>query len=301
MAFIDKEESVEQGQPIELYKIQGSGQSFYYTSGQHQVTFNFDTYSPVAISRSEPEIESSQSARRIVLTLPMDNEFAARYIPTLPTTVETLTVYRYHSTDGTPGHDPGTPSGPDVIIYFSGTISNVGFKDDKCEVNVISEGKVLTQLVPKQTCRALCNHVLYDSGCKVSKVLFQLSNVSVVSIASSGLSVVLDAGSATIGVDDLDALLLANPDYFDGGLLSGPGGELRSIRSTDKTGLPANRVVIDVSPAFAILKALDIVTMTAGCFHDPTTCDTKFSNMANYGGFPFVPQKNPFSTNLNRS
>ena len=47
------------------------------------------------------------------------------------------------------------------------------------------------------------------------------------------------------------------------------------------------------------------VVVLAGCDHSVTTCDTKFntpedtqSNVINYGGFPFVPGKNPFETGL---
>lgn len=47
------------------------------------------------------------------------------------------------------------------------------------------------------------------------------------------------------------------------------------------------------------------VVLLAGCDHSITTCDTKFntpedtlSNVINYGGFAFVPNKNPFETGL---
>jgi hypothetical protein len=43
----------------------------------------------------------------------------------------------------------------------------------------------------------------------------------------------------------------------------------------------------------------------AGCDHTITTCDTKFdtpedtdSNVINYGGFAFVPTRNPYQTGL---
>jgi hypothetical protein len=36
------------------------------------------------------------------------------------------------------------------------------------------------------------------------------------------------------------------------------------------------------------------VTLYPGCDHTTTTCDGKFSNLNNYGGFPHIPTKNPF-------
>ena len=47
------------------------------------------------------------------------------------------------------------------------------------------------------------------------------------------------------------------------------------------------------------------IVLLAGCDHSITTCDTKFStpldplsNVRNFGGFPFVPTKNPHETGL---
>jgi len=36
----------------------------------------------------------------------------------------------------------------------------------------------------------------------------------------------------------------------------------------------------------------------AGCDHSVSTCAARFDNLANYGGFPFIPTKNPFSTGV---
>lgn len=36
----------------------------------------------------------------------------------------------------------------------------------------------------------------------------------------------------------------------------------------------------------------------AGCNHSVVTCKDKFNNVNNYGGCPFVPTRNPFSTGV---
>ena len=41
------------------------------------------------------------------------------------------------------------------------------------------------------------------------------------------------------------------------------------------------------------LKVGDTVTAYPGCDHDNSTCSGKFANIDNYGGFPFIPEKNP--------
>jgi len=37
------------------------------------------------------------------------------------------------------------------------------------------------------------------------------------------------------------------------------------------------------------------VTAFAGCDHTISTCDSKFNNRENFGGFPYFPSINPFA------
>jgi hypothetical protein len=37
------------------------------------------------------------------------------------------------------------------------------------------------------------------------------------------------------------------------------------------------------------------VQLTVGCDHSTATCASRFGNLDNFGGFPFIPTKNPFS------
>jgi uncharacterized phage protein (TIGR02218 family) len=39
----------------------------------------------------------------------------------------------------------------------------------------------------------------------------------------------------------------------------------------------------------------DTISLYPGCDRTLATCDTKFGNSANFGGFPFIPTKNPFA------
>ena len=40
------------------------------------------------------------------------------------------------------------------------------------------------------------------------------------------------------------------------------------------------------------------VDVFAGCDHTVDTCDQKFDNVINYGGWPYVPSKNPFESGI---
>ena len=43
------------------------------------------------------------------------------------------------------------------------------------------------------------------------------------------------------------------------------------------------------------LKAGDAFEAYPGCDHTLSTCADKFGNQLNYGGFPYIPVKNPFA------
>jgi hypothetical protein len=42
----------------------------------------------------------------------------------------------------------------------------------------------------------------------------------------------------------------------------------------------------------------DGLKLTAGCDHVIQTCRTKFANEVNYGGFPWIPTRNPFDSGI---
>ena len=53
--------------------------------------------------------------------------------------------------------------------------------------------------------------------------------------------------------------------------------------------LPFNTTDVDVGTS---------VEVFAGCDHSLATCKAQYDNVANYGGFAFVPLRNPFESGL---
>ncbi len=288
MTYLAKEESREDGQPIELFLFEGVEAQFSYTSGQEEVIFNGRTYVPKAIKRGSPEVESLQSDRSLVLTLPANDPFVLRYVPTLPSSVDKITIFRFHSTDG------GTP---EVVTFFVGDVSSVGFKGNKADVSIISQGRVLDDPTPRQTCRAPCNHILYDSRCAVVDSLFRIT-VTVTAISADGVTITVDGGTNTIpdtGLQ-LSAQITALADFFNGGFLRRSGIEHRMTLTTVDNG--GNSADFTILIPFAQLSVGTVLDLFAGCDHQIATCTAKFANTPRYGGFPFVPLKNPFGIDI---
>lgn len=288
MSFLGTETSVEDGQPIELFSFENLETRFTYTSAQETITYLGRNYIPVPMKRSSPVIESQQAQRRLVIELPIDNEFAQRYVATVPASPDQLTMYRYHSTDG------GTP---EIIVYFSGEVSNVAFTRNTAKVNALANGRVLQNAIPRQTCRSLCNHVLYDGRCQVVSVTYKIAT-TVTAISDNGLSVTVDGGSNIVPATglQLSAQLTADSVFFNGGYLTRGNIENRMVlESTNNGGNSATFGILLPFQTISLGSALDLY---AGCDHSLTVCKNKFSNKERHGGFPFIPLKNPFQVKI---
>lgn len=285
MAFLDYEESVEEGQPIELYLFKNLEEEYVYTSCQEVVTFGGRNYLPVAVKRTSPELATAQSDRTLTVELPIDNPFALRYVATVPASPDEFTLYRYHSTD----------SGPEVVQYFKGDVVNVGFSNQTAKVNISSAGRVLAGIIPQQTCRNLCNHVLYNSRCSVLQANFTM-DVTVTNISSNKLTLNVDGGSNMIGGKTLSQILTADARYFTSGMVSRNSYENRMVNTCVDLG--GDVAQITVLLPFQVLSVGTVLAMSAGCTHSVSNCKNRFNNLDRYGGFPYIPQKNPFTLKL---
>jgi len=258
------EKSIEGSRPVELYTfVQGSDQ-FFYTSAEGTVSFLGTDYLPLSIKRGNPVQSREQKSTQLVLTAPAVSDIATPFIPVQPSVEMTVSIQRIQPDE--------TPSLSTSILMFEGFVSSVAFKDEIAEFRCIPFNELFTREIPRFQYQGLCNHVLYDTRCKVNKALFQHSGA------------VLSVDGNQIQISGLPTTNLP----FIGGYIEIPG-----------VGQP--RLVLDqVGDVVTILIPFtqDVVGVTIdafqGCDHTATVCAQKFNNILNYGGFPFVPTVNPF-------
>jgi uncharacterized phage protein (TIGR02218 family) len=167
-------------------------------------------------------------------------------------------------------------------VVFKGTVRAVSFTDNGylAKLSVLPLN-ALQRNVPRRTYQYKCNHVLYDSRCQVVEGDFRFVNtVSAVS-----------ADGRTLTVPGLDAA--KGVGFSSGGFVTIPTlGEFRLILTHQAT----DQIVI-IMP-FAVSPVGTSVEVLAGCNHDLDICKSKFDNVINYGGTPFVPLKNPFTAGV---
>ena len=273
MTFNAFETSAEAGQPVELFHFQIGSTNYYYTSAEDEVTVAAQLYSPKAISRADTADGPANRDHDFNVELPTSDAVAQFFTGVLPGKRVRCTVSRFHRND--------LPT-PEVVVVFDGYVYSARFKD-RLKICVLTARPVLSSVgrtCPARTYQGPCNHVLYDPAtCKVddSNPAFRASAKGV---------------SAQVGnVLTVSGLGAYAPGWFTGGYVEAIAiGDFRMVLDDDGAGNLTLLLPFSVQPA--------TVNVFAGCAHDIAVCKSKFNNVINYGGFAFVPTKNPFESGI---
>lgn len=266
MSYSSIEASVQDGSPVELYQFEQGVSTWRFSSSQDQVVFNNVVFSPYPIQRDRVKQSQDVFKNTMKLRFPRGSEFASQFIGFSPDEITTVTIFRGHATD-TLG---------EFEVYWKGRIMGASVSDQtvdlECEPIFTSLRRPGLRAKYEYTCR----HTLYGRGCEVAKELYRLDGAII---------------SASNGTDIQVAGANAQPDgYYVGGLLISPDSIGRFIVGQSGDILTINR------PLASLIVAAT-VSIFPGCDHLLATCGGKFNNSEKFGGFPWVPTRNPFNGN----
>lgn len=156
------------------------------------------------------------------------------------------------------------------VVLFKGRMTSIDqIGRTSAEVTVASELVLLALAMPRNFYQPACVHTLYDSGCGLVKAAF-----------SANGTVGAGATAAVIPWSGASAIYTQGSIVFTSGTATGLSATVKSATLSALTlayPLPA-------APA-----AGDTFTVSQGCDHTKATCQAKFSNLANFRGFPYVP------------
>ena len=266
------ESSLQDSQPIELYRVVFGTSTFLWTSSPESETVGGDTYTPIPIERNQININRERQPQTLNVKIPGDLELPRNYLNVAPGRSATLTLLRYQKNSA-----PVT-----TALLFKGTITAVNYVEDGRFAQLVTRSIEFSraQNIPRFTFMGMCNNFLYDPFCKVNPALFDAIGVC----SAGGDTVTLTVAAAA-----------SEPDgFYNGGYI------------TPTTGQSDFRMILShVGDQITILLpfATDVtgqnVQIFAGCDHILTgDCATKFDNVENFGGFHYVPSRNIFSTGL---
>ncbi|MCC6425654.1 MAG: phage BR0599 family protein [Phycisphaerales bacterium] len=264
MSFSAQEISVEAGQPIELFDFRIGTDAYQWTTNPVAVTYSAITYQPMEIKREALAFSPDERAEALKITVPASAPLVRRFINSVPGQRTTLSIFRVHRNDGA----------NEVIQVFKGVAQTVAFTLNglTAEIATVPITAELANSIPRFAFSSVCNHVLYDQACTVAQSLFR-HNDDVTSVSGDNISV--------------QGLSAKGDGWATGGYIALASGEFRQILA--HTGNTV-RVLLPF-PSSPLGQTVEVF---AGCDHSKTTCDTKFSNGINFGGFIYVPLRNPF-------
>ena len=222
-------------------------------------TYDYKVFSKSSFKMSNIMQNIDPFKNELSITFPMSTIFAFNQLFLKNDNPTFIDIYRGHVHDG---EFKRVWKGRVIGRELSGTAISMLCESDFTRLNSIGL---------RSKYEHICRHALYSPQCGVNKSSFAfsgtVSSYSATSLNMTGLNAYADG-------------------YFDAGFIlinvvrrfiqkhTGNNLILMSEYNSDVLGLSG--------------------TVYAGCKRDLSTCHNKFSNSINFGGFPYIPIRNPF-------
>ncbi len=255
----------------ELFKFVEGDSDFVYTitnSDQAEV-LDGDTYIPLPVARTEFEGKGEMARQTLTVTLPLFNEAARRWFVSSLDFPLTVTVFSISEEE---------PS-----VEWKGRLASVSPKKESLDFVFESVFTSMRRIGLRQRYQLTCPHALYGAACKVNKELFDVTGA------------ITFARNARVDMPIADTF---EDGYFTSGIFEDNRGNLRFIVKHVGDRLTLIR---PMNPLLDFIAANGYAGLTGrifpGCNRSMEHCNSRFNNLANFGGFPFIPGVNPFGNN----
>lgn len=264
MSVAAKETSAHSAAPIELYVFQIGGQVWRYTAGAEDVTHQSLTYQALTLERSEIAQTGEFGRQNLAIKMSPEADLIQEYIAQPPAQVMTLVIRRLHEADGP------------AVTLWQGRVLNIEWQPGVAELRAEPVYTSLQRTGLRRLYQRNCPHVLYDTACGANRDRY-ITLGKVTAVSRHTIDVVEAAAQAA--------------GYFTGGYAEWNWHDNRIERRMiiAHTGRTLTLTRTGGGLALGIT-----VELYPGCDRTLTTCHNKFTNSANYGGFPWIPSKNPF-------
>lgn len=169
------------------------------------------------------------------------------------------------------------------VITFKGSLGEVSWDERGFVADIVSYTKALERNIG-WTYTASCRHKLFGTAeagrlgyCGLSSAAFTFTG-AVTSVETNKWKFTTDLSQAS--------------GYFSSGLLTWTTGNNAGLTVTVKKQT-SGQLELFIPTAFTV-QVGDTFSIQAGCDKTLETCKSKFSNVANYGGFPHIQQDASF-------
>ena len=252
---------------VELYAFEGTSATFRLTPHEFDVQIGGQRYEHCSLERSALALGAEAAKLALELKLPPDHALVQHLLQASITGEATAVRLAVAVRDDI--SDAWGFSG----TRWMGRVLGVEVADDAARIRCESAQVSLKRIGLRRLYSRACSHVLYSAACGATPIA-----ASAEVVRSEGRQV------------ELASLPPEVAGMLAGGWLQTPAGARHMIVGESTAGV---ELLYPVPLAVGIS-----VTLTAGCDHSTSACHSRFNNLVNYGGFPFIPSKNPFSTGV---
>jgi uncharacterized phage protein (TIGR02218 family) len=258
--YDDADRALQGAAPSELFRFSGGAEAAY-ASGQRSVTWLGVQYLADWILHSELEQSDELNKQELEITLRATSPVAQAYIQDIPAVSVNVRVFRFIA-----GVD-------DYRLVWSGRVTRPVFssENDECVLYCEPIFTMLRRAGLRRNYQLICPYSLYDGRCRAVRTAYtRTREVTAV-----------QAGRLTLGGGGTGS------GYYAGGILRF-GARYRLIIADTGGQIRLAGGVPGLAPGA-------MVDVSAGCDKSLATCVSKFANSLNFGGFPYIPEKNPFT------
>lgn len=264
------ESSQYDGAPERLFLFSVGDTNYGYVENARTVTYNNIPYASIALIEMDDIAQAlSEDSPTIEIRIDSKAPMVAQFIPYQPVMPMRVRVYRHHV------EDPDN----EYMTELIGEVASAAIDEETGEavMSVRMLASSFDRKVPWPAYQKQCNYVLYGPGCQVDREAYKTETTLV----------------------DVTANRIASPDFVNsdplwfalGYVIRVADGQVRWIIWQDGD-------VLVLQSAFVGAKGGDEVVAYPGCNLLKSTCEEKFDNLPRHMGFPWGPQKNPFTDNI---
>jgi len=256
----------------DLYELSlaGAGVSLRLTDYDTDLHWNGNAYTSIPMEGGRIRITTGVSVDKMSLTLSPPSTVLVNGRTLVQAAVlgelDGAQITRRRIFMPTPGDTSITP-----LVRFVGRVAEVRINRMRVSLESNADFELLNMQMPRDIYQAKCIHTLFDSGCALVKATFAITSTVTSGTTQSAINCGL--GQAT--------------GYFDLGTVEFTSGALSGTKRSVKSYTTGQFVLIRPLPS--IPANGDGFTAHPGCDKLKATCTTKFSNLANFRGYPYIP------------
>jgi uncharacterized phage protein (TIGR02218 family) len=255
----------------ELYRVTEANTVWTFTSSNEPETYNGETYTPRICGHDDISDKGQVTKSQLDVSFPLEDSFAQHVINSAVDAVIKLTIYSKDESGA-------------YFTEFRGRFSTTSLDgEDQIKItfeNVFSSNR---QVGVRPLFQRSCRYGVYNGGCKLNINTFKAAG-TVTAMSADGRTVTCTGANA-------------QPDgYYTAGVIIFSDGTMRYISSHVGNTLTLIRSSDTLNSQFAASGPV-AVFIAPGCTQQTDICGSRFGNVLNFGGFPYIPLKNPMSGN----